>query len=142
MTDLKREMTSGAIGVSSSNFSAVHFANFRYTQIANQYALPPVRRRDAAGEAVSLSGRCPIRSTRRCWQALSRLDRAAQQRTWTTLSAEDSGITNLAEVIIDENGGNTVFARYIIDGRQGEQKLLSFGYSDKAQRLSERHSYI
>ena len=133
VTDLKREISSGAIGVSSSNFSAVHFANFRYTQIANQYALPPV-----TNDATALVGRIPE------WEVSDSFDGAAlagastlgrdvqQRRTWTAMSAEDSGITNLAEVIVDENGGNTVFARHMINGEKGDKKVLSFGYSDKA----------
>ena len=133
VTDLKRDVTSGAIGVSSANFSAVHFANFKYTQLANQYALPP------ANAAAALDGRITE------WQVSDTFDEALlsesaslgedlqEARTWTSLAAEDSGITNLAEVITDENGGNTVLARYIIDGRRGEQKRLTFGYSDKAR---------
>lgn len=133
VTDLKREITGGAIGVSSSNFSAVHFANFRYTQIANQYALPPV-----ANDATALDGRIPEWEVSDSFDGAvlagaSTLETDAQQgRTWTTMSAEDSGITNLAEVIVDENGGNTVFTRHVFAGNRGESKLLSFGYSDKA----------
>jgi glyoxylase-like metal-dependent hydrolase (beta-lactamase superfamily II) len=133
VTDLKRDVTSGAIGVSSANFSAVHFANFKYTQLANQYALPP------ANAAAALDDRITE------WQVSDTFDEALlagsatlgkdiqADRTWTSLAAEDSGIANLAEVITDENGGNTVFARRIIDGRRGEQKRLTLGYSDKAR---------
>lgn len=133
VTDLKRDVASGAIGVSSSNFSAVHFANFRYTKIANQYALPPV-----PSEASELAGRITE------WQVSDRftedllagaeLGRDVQsERSWTTLASEETGITNLSAAINTGSEGNTVFARHVIDGKRGEQKLFTFGYSDKAR---------
>ena len=133
VTDLKRDVASGAIGVSSSNFSAVHFANFRYTKIANQYALPPVM-----NEPSELAGRIEE------WQVSdsfaeelltgSDLGRdVRRQRSWTTLASEGTGITNLAEVISMDDDGDTVFARHLIDGKRGERKLFTFGYSDRAR---------
>lgn len=133
VTDLKREIESGAIGVSSSNFSAVHFANFRYTKIANQYALPPV-----ASDATPLQDRIAE------WQVSDTFDGSLlagkveldydlqRQRSWSALASEATGITNFAAVIDDENGGDTVFARYEFEGRKNEPVQLTFGYSDKA----------
>jgi len=134
VTDLKRDIESGAIGVSSSNFSAVHFANFRYTKIANQYALPPV-----ATDVEPLAGRIEQ------WQVSDAFDGAMlvgkaeldsalhSDRNWTALASEASGITNLAQVISDPNGGDTVFAKHTIDGDADERLLLTLGYSDKAR---------
>ena len=131
---LKRDVTSGAIGVSSANFSAVHFANFKFTQMANQYAFPPVDN-DVPAPAGMVTE----------WQVSDSFDEALladgaeldqgyhRGRTWTPLAAEATGITNLAQVGDDGEGGNTKFARKVISGKRGEQKLLSFGYSDRAR---------
>ena len=42
ISDLKRSEWSGAIGLNSANFSAVHFANVKVTNLANAYEFPPV----------------------------------------------------------------------------------------------------
>lgn len=131
VTGLKRDIESGAIGVSSANFSPVHFANFRYTQLANQYALPHVHADDT-----------PAAGTITEWQVSdefdgatltgSELDRAMQrERSWTPLPAETTGITNLAEVS-SIAAGDTVFARHVIRAGRAGSKLLTFGYSDRA----------
>jgi glyoxylase-like metal-dependent hydrolase (beta-lactamase superfamily II) len=133
VTDLKHTVESGAIGVDSANFSAVHFANFKYTQLANQYAIPR-----ATKEAVEIEGLVEA------WQvsdsfdetllaAGAKLGKSLQQsRTWTPLQAETSGITNLARVPGNSDDGNTVFARQVLSARRAEQRLLTFGYSDRA----------
>ncbi len=133
VTDLKREVGAGAIGVSSSNFSAVHFANFSFTQLANQYAIPPI-----SEEPVQIEGL--IES----WQLSDSFDEALltaglqlseniqHNRIWNELPAEATGIVNLARVQ-DGDGGNTIFARHDLISDQDEQKLLTFGYSDRAK---------
>ena len=133
VTDLKRDVAPGAIGVSSANFSAVHFANFKYTQLANQYAIPPVTQ-----EPVEIDGLIDT------WRVSDSFDEALlasgaklagkfqRDRHWTEVSAEATGITNLAKVLGDEEGGNTMFARHALTSKRAEQKLLTFGYSDRA----------
>jgi glyoxylase-like metal-dependent hydrolase (beta-lactamase superfamily II) len=132
VTDLKRGVSGGAIGVSSANFSAVHFANFRYTQLANQYALPAVHHTAAPAEGIIAE-----------WQVSDvfdsasltsgKLDRDAQRaRSWTTLAAGSNGITILAEVGGASETGNTVFARHVLNADKAGSKLLTFGYSDRA----------
>ena len=55
-----------------------------------------------------------------------------RERSWTTLAAEASGISNLAEVSrVSE--GNTVFARHVLPAERADSKLLSLGYSDQAR---------
>ena len=132
VTDLKRDIASGSIGVSAANFSAVHFANFRYTQLANQYALPMVH-----DTTVVPAGAIQQ------WQVSDVFDSALltgadlpkslqSDRSWTALPAEKAGITNLAEVA-NIAAGNTVFARHVVNTDRAGNKLLTFGYSDKAK---------
>jgi len=53
-------------------------------------------------------------------------------RTWTSLAAEESGITNLAKVQGLEQGKDTVFARVVLSAGEHATKKLTFGYSDAA----------
>lgn len=132
VTDLKRGPGSGAIGVSSANFSAVHFANFRYTQLANQYALPAVRNTAKPDIGVITEWQVSDVFDGALLEA-AKLERAVQrERSWTTLAAEASGISNLAEVS-RVSAGNTVFARRVLQAERAGSKLLSIGYSDQAR---------
>jgi glyoxylase-like metal-dependent hydrolase (beta-lactamase superfamily II) len=132
--DLKRGETAGAIGINSANFSVVHFANFKYTQLANAYFLPP-------GAATTNETPAEMISE---WQVSDAFDDKALQgvaklshdqianRSWTTLLAEPTGITNLATVQGLSGGENTVFARTVVRADNPSTKQLNFGYSDAA----------
>ncbi len=133
-TELKREDLSGAIGLNSANFSAVHFANFKVTPLANAYAFP------SSGTALAE----PDEGTVMSWQVsdafdggdlegTTKLDNALKaNRSWTELSAEQTGITNLARVQGLEEGKNTVFARAVVTSKNATVKDMAFGYSDAA----------
>jgi glyoxylase-like metal-dependent hydrolase (beta-lactamase superfamily II) len=132
--DLKRGTAPGAIGVNSANFSAVHFANFEYTELADAYFLPP----QAVGEELKRDSMISE------WQVSDAFDgetligiaelgsRHTTDRTWTSLQAESTGITNLANVHGLADGLNTVFARVVISADMPTTKQLHFGYSDAA----------
>jgi hypothetical protein len=130
--DLKRGDAAGGLGVHSANFSAVHFANFKVTELAEAYAFP-ASLPDAPVESDGL-----VRS----WQVSDVFDSASLQgiaglgtehkanRTWTELSAEDTGITNLARANGLGENENTVFARITVAADQAGVKELALGYSD------------
>jgi len=130
--DLKRDVQGGAIGVNSANFSAVHFANFKYTELAKAYELPAIEVSGSESEVI------------REWQVSDAFDGqslegvahlgAAQMadRSWTPLQAEPTGITNLAEVQGLAEGKDTVFARLMIPADRPTFKQLNIGYSDAA----------
>jgi len=130
--DLKRDVQGGAIGVNSANFSAVHFANFKYTELAKAYELPAIEVSGSESEVI------------REWQVSDAFDGqslegvahlgAAQMadRSWTPLQAEPTGITNLAEVQGLAEGKDTVFARLMIPADRPTIKQLNIGYSDAA----------
>ena len=132
--ELKRDTRGGGIGVQSANFSAVHFANFQYTQLANAYDLAPV---DAPVSDVPMG---MITS----WLVSDTFDSSILEgvvqlgdihtadRSWTELQAEPSGITNLAAAAALRQGSNTVFARIVLEADSPSKKFLTFGYSDAA----------
>ncbi|MGI9271591.1 MAG: MBL fold metallo-hydrolase [Woeseiaceae bacterium] len=134
VTDLKHEIAAGAIGVNSANFSAVHFANFKYTQLANQYAIPPITIEPVEIDGLIDSWRVSDAFDEELLHARVNLDgRFQRDRHWSELAAESTGITNLARVMSDEAGGNTVFARHSLNAKRNIDKLLTFGYSDRAR---------
>jgi glyoxylase-like metal-dependent hydrolase (beta-lactamase superfamily II) len=132
--DLRRAEHNGMIGVNSANFSAVHFANFKFTKLANAYQLPDSGVAEPAAEegviqewliseafdGKTLSGAAGLKTKK------------AADHTWTPLAAERTGITNLSSVHGLNDGADTVYARYVISGKKGEQKQFTFGYSDQA----------
>jgi glyoxylase-like metal-dependent hydrolase (beta-lactamase superfamily II) len=132
--ELKHDSERGAIGVSTGNFAPAHFANFRYTKLANAYQFPAMHK-----EVL------PVMGTVSTWQVSDTFDQVVltdtlmltdahtSERSWTTLNAEPTGITNLAQVARPGPGTDTVFARLIVDSDEARQKELAFGYSDKAQ---------
>jgi len=130
--NLKRDEMSGAIGVNSANFSSVHFANFKVTTLANAYEFP------ASGPKSAEVNEGLVTT----WQVSDVFDGASLKgiaelgaehksgRTWTELSAESTGITNLARVNGLGESSNTVFARVVVTTEQPGVKELEFGYSD------------
>jgi len=132
--DLKRNVQGGAIGVNSANFSAVHFANFKYTELANAYELPRAELVNNEFDADMI----------REWQVSDAFDSASLQgiaklesaqtaeRSWTVLQAEPTGITNFAQVQGLAEGKDTVFARLVIPADGPVSKQLNLGYSDAA----------
>ena len=130
---LRRNDLSGALGVNSANFSAVHFANFRYTQLSEVYEFPWTTQ-----EQVSEAG------TITSWEVSDVFDGndlsevtelgAAQvsERNWINIGAEPTGITNLAQANGLAEGKNTVFARTFITVDKAQTKQLKLGYSDTA----------
>ena len=52
--------------------------------------------------------------------------------TWTSLDADENGITNLAKVQGLGEGANTAFARTIVTSDEAKTAQLRFGYSDAA----------
>jgi glyoxylase-like metal-dependent hydrolase (beta-lactamase superfamily II) len=133
ITDLKRSDRDGAIGVSAADFSAVHFANFRYTQLANAYEFPPVVKPPFARETIR-SWYVSDPFDERILAGEVRLGREhIAGRRWVQQQAEPSGITNLANVAIGTESNNTVFARHVVHAARPQTRRFTFGYSDRAR---------
>ena len=132
--ELKHSSKSGAIGISAGNFAPAHFANFRYTQLANSYRFPPSRETAA-----------PAAGTITRWEVSGAFDRSLlddkhsldandmSSTSWTALEAEPTGITNLAQVASIGENNDTVFVRHMLSSDEATTKLMTFGYSDDAK---------
>jgi glyoxylase-like metal-dependent hydrolase (beta-lactamase superfamily II) len=130
---LRRKDRNGALGVNSANFSAVHFANFRYTQLSEAYEFPWTTQ-EQASEAGTIT----------VWEVSDVFDgndlngvtelesEQLSERSWTKVDAESTGITNLAQANGLAEGQNTVYARTFINSGRAQTKQLKLGYSDTA----------
>jgi glyoxylase-like metal-dependent hydrolase (beta-lactamase superfamily II) len=133
--NLKRDDLDGAIGLQASNFASAWFSNFRYTKLANAYALPesgPDRDQISPGTITTwqISDAFDEQELRN----VSRLGGDAMEaRRWTPLDTEPTGIANLARVQGLGEGADTVFARYDVAADRPGLKMLEFGYSDAAR---------
>jgi glyoxylase-like metal-dependent hydrolase (beta-lactamase superfamily II) len=129
---LRREQPGGAIGLSSANFSAVHFANFHYTQLADAYAFPATPAREPTPNVISrwqVSDAFPAAMLAGAAELDGKLLAA---RTWQALDAEPDGITNLARVNGVADDADTAFALVKLEANEAETKQLALGFSDKA----------
>ena len=133
INNLRRDDLSGAIGLNSANFSSAHFANFKYTKLANAYALPARMDEITANDGTVARWQVSDAFDGNTLSGVSRLSAShTEGRTWTPLEAEESGVTNLAQVQGLAQGKNTVFARAVLSAGELATKKLSFGYSDAA----------
>ena len=129
---LKRPVAAGSVGVDASNFSPAWFSNFEFSPLPDDYRFAPVEdnTKPLPPEAVS------------SWQVSDAFDIAlvsetsvlpedfVAARTWTSLRAEPTGVTNLARVQGNKPGKNTVIARLVVNSDREQIKGLDFGYSD------------
>jgi len=130
--EMKREIKSGKVGLMCSNFAPAYFSNFQFTSMNNPALKGQAKQLESAPEGT-ITGwlvsnpfheKILIENFR-----LMKADKIAL--TWTRLSSEQSGITNLAKVHKIEQGKNTVFAKVIIISDREQFKKLKFGYSDR-----------
>jgi len=129
--ELRHDNGTGVVGINAAQFAAAHFANFRYTKLANAYRFPFGSEPTQPDEGVVTS-----------WQVSDAFDdvlieqsnlltdKFSNARTWTTVDAEVTGITNLAKVQGIAADKNTAIARLVIESESEQVKGLRFGYSD------------
>ncbi|MEO2023433.1 MAG: family 16 glycoside hydrolase, partial [Pirellulaceae bacterium] len=132
--DLKRDDTGGGLGLQSANFSSVHFANFKFTPLADAYEFP-ARNAEAAPAVPGLVTSWQVSEVfdGNSLRGTAKLDAGLKEnRTWTELQAEPAGIANLARINGLGENKNTVFARISVTSKHAGVKELVFGYSDTA----------
>jgi len=133
VTNLRRSDRNGAIGVSVANFAAAHFANFKFTKLADAYEFPPVPEQPYT-EGVVQSWQVSDVFAESELDNVTELDDAfIEVRSWTPLAAESSGITNLAQLPGRTADTNTRLARYVLHADRRQTRVFQFGYSDRAR---------
>ena len=124
VNDLKRDTTSGRIGINAANFAPAWFANVSVTPVADDFDVWPAR------EVVE-----PAEGTVIDWQVSQgypSVDAALEaDHEWMSIQAEPSGTVNLARAQGVGGENMTVVAKLEIESSDAQQKELKFGYSDK-----------
>ena len=135
INNLKRDETSGSIGVNAADFAPAYFASVKVSALADAYELPstgPSSEEIPAERVMSWQVSEPF-AQENLGAVIELEEKIRNSQQWTHAKAEASGILNLASVPMQEVGENTRFARLVIDSDQRQSKLLSFGYSDAAK---------
>lgn len=143
VSELKRPVASGGVGIKASNLAPARFANFRVTRQSS----PPLQGTPQAPIATppgtitswavsSLVNEADLGDR----PYLSKTDKTGL--TWTSLAAEPTGLMNLARVQGIDGESNTAFARVTITSEREQIKRLNFGFSDRARvYLNDRLLY-
>jgi hypothetical protein len=133
MHDLKREMKTGTIGVKTLGENG-RYANFKFTKTES-----PALKGKAKPEEKIESG------TITSWQVSDTFDEKQLENKfvlteadfkamkWQKLSAEKSGLANIATLVTLSEKQNTVFARVVIESDKVQVKKFTFGFSDRAK---------
>jgi hypothetical protein len=143
VSDQKREIKSGKVGLWVSNFAPCHFANFSYTKLDN----PRLKGKEKSAENVP-------KGTVMSWRISNTIDEKSldqkfqltpadkQGLSWSKLDCEASGLANLARVQGIEKNKNCAIARITIISDKDQTKKVEFGYSDRIKvYLNDRLLY-
>ncbi|HSE42514.1 MAG TPA: family 16 glycoside hydrolase [Acidobacteriota bacterium] len=131
VSDQKREIKPGKVGLSVSNFAPAYYSNFSFNELNN----PPLK-----GKAKALDP--PPQGTITTWMisnpiASKSLDKKyelsasdKENLAWKKLDSENSGLTNIARLYGVNEETDTVYARLVIESEQEQIKKMRFGFSD------------
>jgi hypothetical protein len=132
--DLKRETTSGAVGLAVPNFGAAHFADFRFETADKPKLKGRVERTRTApaGTVVKWQVSGPF-AEKTLEHSLEISPSHKNDLAWTALESEPTGLANLSRVSVLTREANTVFAKVTVVSDSAQSKTLTFGYSDRAR---------
>jgi hypothetical protein len=134
VSEQKREIKTGGVGVSAGNFAPAHYSNFSFTATSD----PPLKGKPTApeptpaGMVMSWLISSPIEG--KSLDAMHQLTPEEKQKlSWKKAEAESTGIVNLARLQGVKDGRNTVFARLIIQSDREQVRKIKFGFSDEVK---------
>jgi hypothetical protein len=134
VSEQKREIKRGRVGLSAGNFAPAYYSNFSFAAMSN----PPLKGKAKESEptpngmVMSWLISSPIEG--KSLEAKYRLTDADKQKlSWTKFIPESTGTANLARLQGIKEGRNTVFARLIIQSEREQVKRIKFGFSDEVK---------
>ena len=131
--DLMLDDVAGQIGVNSSSFSTVHFANFQYSPLAELYAFPSSGPNEGEIEREErLVASWEVSEPFDGSTLGTSVDMTSFETSWSVLESEQTGITNLARANGLGEAEDTVFTCLRIKADKAGVKQLRLGYSDRA----------
>jgi hypothetical protein len=133
IADLKRPPTAGRVGLMVGG-PAIHVARFAHgpdsSAVLRETAPPPLVAA-AAGVIEAWAVSDPFAEAE--LDGVATLDPALlEQRSWTRLAAEPSGLADLSRVSGLREGRDTVFARVTLHAPSAQVARLELGFSDRA----------
>ncbi|HKS26902.1 MAG TPA: hypothetical protein VJS44_03740 [Pyrinomonadaceae bacterium] len=134
VSELKREVRQGRVGLSAGNFAPGYYSNFSFTPMSS-VALkgkPKAAAPAPAGTVASwlVSNLLDGKSLEGKYQ-LTAEDK--ERLKWRRLDSESTGICNLARLQGVSEGRDTVFARLVIQSEREQVKKVRFGFSDSVK---------
>ena len=130
--DLKRETTSGTVGLNAANFGAVRFADFRYQAVEKPELQGRVdRTRPRAEGTISNWQVSDPFAEQDIDEKLEIPPNLKSGLGWTALGTEPAGLANLSRVSVLSREANTVFAKLTVMSDREQSKTVAFGYSDR-----------
>jgi len=134
ISELKRDVRSGGVGLDNGNFAPAYFANFQFTNSENQKLkgtpAPPKKIPDGVVALWSVSGAFK-ESVIQNEVALPKSLTGGLK--WTQLPVESTGLANLARIRGIVDSSNTVFAKISITSEKDQVKKMQFGFSDRVR---------
>lgn len=134
VSEQKREIKQGRVGVSVGNFAPAYYSNYSFTPMSN----PPLKGTAKApeptppGMIMSWQISSPVEG--KSLEAKYQLTEADKRKlSWRKFSSESTGVANLARLQGIKDGHNTVFARLVIQSDREQVKKIRFGFSDEVR---------
>lgn len=134
VSEQKREIKQGRVGLSVGSFAPAYYSNFSFTPMSNPplKATPKEPAPVAPGMVMHWLVSSPIEG--KTLEAKYQLTPADKQNlSWRKFTAETTGVANLARLQGIKGERNTVFARLIIQSEREQVKKIKFGFSDEVK---------
>lgn len=130
--NFKRDRVAGPIGIYAAGLADAHFANFRYTQMANPplKGTPPDIAEAPTGSIMSWEVSSPFPENS-LGHTLTSDDKSGLE--WKTLASEATGTANVGKIIAGTQENNTVFVRMTLESSRAQVIPLQFGYIDRVR---------
>jgi hypothetical protein len=135
VSEQKRDIKAGRVGVSVGSFAPAYYSNFSFTAMSS----PPVLKGTAKaieptapGMIMSWQVSSPVEG--KSLEAKYQLTEADKQNlSWRKFASESTGVANLARLQGIKGERNTVFARLVIESDREQVKKIKFGFSDEVK---------
>lgn len=130
---LKNPPAPGRIGIYASSFAPAYFADFQYRPLDGAMPIGKPVAEPAAPTGALMTWRISNSVAESTIEGSSDLQNPVlNSMSWTSVSAESTGILNLARYAVPTRDQSTVYARTTLTAESASVRILRFGYSDRA----------
>jgi hypothetical protein len=131
VSELKREVRAGRVGLSVGNFAPAYYSNFSFTPMNGVQLKGKPKAQDAAPAGTVMSWTVSSVVEGKALAGKYQLGAAEKDKlSWKKLECESTGICNLARLQGVAESRDTAFARLLIQSDREQVKKIRFGFSD------------